>query len=221
MLPAAVIFDMDGLLVDTEPLHGECWVRVLTRLGFDLTLEEFRQRVTMDGMSIGELFVSVGGDPEYWEANSIDLVAEKTVHLKPMLESDDVLMPGAVECLSAIRNAKLSIALATSARLISVDVIMDRFALRSFFDVTVSWNDVQASKPSPAAFLLAAERLCAAPAQCVVLEDSPRGVLAAHRAGMKCIAVPNASTIHGDFSLATLVVDSLAQVSLQTLRGLF
>ena len=211
---------MDGLLVDTEHLHGECWVRVLTRLGFSLTREEFRQRVTMGGMSIVDLFLSVGGDPAYWEANNAALVTEKNEHLRPMIDSDDVLLPGVVECLSTMRDAGLPIGLATSAGRGSLDLVMDRFALRSFFDVTVTWQDVQASKPNPAAFLLAAERLGVQPTGCIAFEDSPRGILAAHRAGMKCIAVPNDSTRDGDFTLATLVVSSLEEIGLSTLRAL-
>ncbi|MGC8863329.1 MAG: HAD family hydrolase, partial [Armatimonadota bacterium] len=111
-------------------------------------------------------------------------------------------------------------AVATSARRRSLDIIIDRYGLRSYFDVIVTKDDAGVEKPDPRPYLIAAERLGVDPKRCVAIEDSPRGVIAAARAGMKCIAVPTASTANGDFSLATLIVRSLAEIDLDTLRSL-
>lgn len=216
-LPGAVIFDMDGLLVDSEPLHAEAFIKVFGEVGLKLTASEYLQAVTLGGMNTRDLYLSLGGDRAEWD----NVVLAKHQLLGLILNERGSMMPGAIELLGLIRGAQIPAAVATSARRLTLEIITDHFNLAHYFDATIAYEDALADKPDPTAFLLAAERLGAPPAQCVVLEDSPRGVLAAHRAGMKCIAVPNDSTRDGDFSLATLVVDSLDHVDIHTLRELW
>lgn len=215
-LPSAVIFDVDGVLADTEPLHAEAWCAVLADMGFALTVEEYRRAVTLGHMDVREVYVSIGGDMAAWR----EAMDAKAALVKTLLAERGALMPGVLDLLWFLKAAKIPTAIATAAGKRSMGIILDRFELRDYFDDYVTWEEVQVSKPDPEAFLIAARKLGVAPEECVVIEDSPCGVLAAHRAGMKCVAVPTDSTSDGDFSLADLVVNSLEAVSLESLRKL-
>ena len=215
--PSAVIFDMDGVLADTEPLHAETYVRVFREMGLELTVEEYLDMVTRGQMDVRDVYQSIGGDMAYWK----EVMDTKSVMVKAMLAERDVLLPGVVDLLQSLKTAGIPTAVATAAGKRSLGMMLDRFDLRRYFDEFVTWEDVQASKPDPEAFIIAAQKLGVTSEDCVVIEDSPRGVLAAHRARMKCIAVPNNSTSEGDFSTADLIVNSLEEVNLETLKGLF
>ncbi|OFX14916.1 MAG: hypothetical protein A2Z18_08475 [Armatimonadetes bacterium RBG_16_58_9] len=208
---------MDGVLADTEPLHGECFIRAFEQLGVHADLEHYRQAVTLGGSTVRDYYLSLGGDPCDWDA----LKAIKDPMLEELVAEKGVLMPGVVDLLRALKSEGIPVAVATSARRKTMSIILNRFGLWDFFDAFITKDNVEHEKPDPAVFLLAARKLGVDPARCVVVEDSPRGVAAAERAGMKCLACPNPSTADGDFSGATLVVASLEDVDVQTLRGLF
>lgn len=216
MLPAAVIWDMDGVLADTEPLHAETYVRIFGDMGLDLTIEQYRRMVTMGEMSVKDVYLKIGGDPGLWD----EAMEKKGALIKDLLERSGEMRPGVLSLLKSLKKNKVPTALATSAGKRSVGIILDRFDLWGYFDEIVVWQDVQASKPAPDAYIIAARKLGVKPKDCVALEDSPRGVLAAIRAGMKCIAIPTPSTDDGDFSQATLVVKSLEDVNIETLSEL-
>ncbi len=214
--PAAVIFDMDGVLADTEPLHGECFVRAFAGFGIFTTLEDYRKAVTLGGSTVRDYYITLGGDPSDW-----DRVKDvKDSFMEEIVAGKDALMPGVVGLLELLRSAGIATAVATSARRRSLDIIIDRHGLRRYFHVIVTKDEAEAEKPNPRLYLIAAERLGVDPKDCIAIEDSPRGVIAAARAGMKCVAVPTASTAEGDFSPATLVVRSLEEIDLDALRSL-
>lgn len=217
VLPDAVIFDMDGVLADTEPLHGSCFIRTFINHGINISFEDYRLAVTIGGSTVKDYFISLGGNAAYWT----DIKALKDELMLEAVAQDGVLMPGVIETLEMLRSAGIQTAVATSARKMSLDIILNRFNLQPYFDAFATKDEVDAEKPSPAVFLLAAKKLGVEPADCVVIEDSPRGVMAAHRAGMKCIAIPTRTTLDGDFSLATLVTESLSNVDLDMLKSLF
>ena len=124
------------------------------------------------------------------------------------------LMPGARECLDALRTAGRRRALATAGFPNAVMPALDHLHLRHEFDVIVTRADVTRMKPAPDVFLLAAARLGVEPRECLVLEDAEKGVRAAHAAGMRCIAVPTEHTRDNDFSLADRVLPSLRDVTI-------
>ncbi|MCX8053297.1 MAG: HAD family phosphatase [Armatimonadetes bacterium] len=215
-LPAAVIFDMDGVLADTEPMHGKCFVRAFAGFGIFITLEDYRQAVTLGGSTVRDYFISLGGDPSDWDR----VKDAKDSYMREIVAEHDSLMPGVIGLLELLRSAGVRTAVATSARRRSLNLIIDRYGLRPYFEVTVTKDEAQAEKPDPRPYIVAAERLGVDPKDCVAIEDSPRGIIAAVRAGMKCIAVPTPSTADGDFSLATLVVRSLEEIDLEVLSRL-
>lgn len=215
--PEAVIFDMDGVLADTEPLHGRCFVRAFAHMGIHIEFEDYRRAVTIGGSPVRDLYLSLGGDPAEWD----HVKSVKDQALKAELADQIGPLPGVRALIDLLRGSGIRTGLATSARRRSMQLVLDRLDMWSCFDAFATKDEVDAEKPDPAVFLLAASLLRVEPTACVVIEDSPRGVLAANRAGMKCVAVPTPSTADGDFSTADLVVDSLEDVSTATLRGLF
>ena len=124
--------------------------------------------------------------------------------------------------MSLLRSLKghKKLALASASYSASVECVVSTLGIGHFFDIIAAHGDVARLKPFPDVFLFVAEKLGSAPAACVVLEDSEKGVLAASAAGMRCIAVPNRHTRNHDFSKATLVVASLEDVSLHLIDSL-
>ncbi len=218
-LPFAVIFDMDGVLVDSEPLHIRAYVQAWSEFGLELDPQEYVQQVTIGGALIRSLFESHGGDPSDWEA----LFARKTEIYGTLVQHELRPMPGALELLAELKTNGIPRALATSASRVSMDLVFAALGLSSRFDATVTLEDVAKQKPAPDAFLHAATLLNMPPDRCIVIEDAPKGIVGAKAAGMKCVVVPTPLSRSSDLSAADLVVTSLEHVTvgrLATLAGL-
>lgn len=203
--------------MDSEQVHMACYCQAFTEAGFPITNEQYRQNVTIGHFTCKKLFLSVGGSVELWP----DVRNRKSELTNEMMHERARLMPGITELLRTLQVEGIPTALATSSGMNSLEAVMGRFELRPYFQHIVTSEDVKAVKPEPDGYLFAADKLDVNPSYCVAIEDSPRGVLAAYRAGMKCIAVPTSTTFDGDFSPASLVVKSLEEVSVDVLRGLF
>jgi HAD superfamily hydrolase (TIGR01509 family) len=210
---AAVLFDMDGLLVDTEPLWFETETEVMTRLGTPWTQQD--QEVLLGGSmerTVGYLLAKAAKpatpqEVERWMTQGmLDRVRAGRVEVRP----------GARELLAEVAADGLPHALVTSSRRPFAEAVLAGIGVR--FPVTVCGDDVAATKPDPAPYLLAAKLLESAPARCVALEDSPTGVASATAAGCRVVAVPSFSDIPP--APGRLVVGSLLEVSVATLRDL-
>jgi HAD superfamily hydrolase (TIGR01509 family) len=212
----AVLFDMDGLLIDSEPLWLEAETAVMARLGADWTAAD--QAQLLGGSLVRTVRYLLGkatrpASPaqvaEWLMTRVTELVRDRGVPLRP----------GARELLAEVAAASLPHALVTSSERGFMDAVLARTGLR--FDVLVCADDVSVTKPDPEPYLLAAKLLGADPARCVALEDSPNGVASAQAAGCQVIAVPSlipiepgpGRTVVG--SLADLRVDP-GGVSLRT-----
>jgi HAD superfamily hydrolase (TIGR01509 family) len=143
----------------------------------------------------------------------------KSQHYLNLLESSLRPMDGALELLDFL-HGKFRIALASSSYRDAIEGVLAGLEIASYFEVIVSGLDVAQVKPAPDIFLLTARVLRVDPTECLVFEDAEKGVIAAHRAGMRCIAVPNDFTRHHDFSKATRVCASLREVNLDLLAEL-
>ncbi|MDH7571729.1 MAG: HAD family phosphatase [Armatimonadota bacterium] len=210
-----VIFDLDGVLIDSSLLHLESWRIVGQERGFEMSEELFWRTF---GMPNRQIFALLFGRPlpeeqadelsEYKESVYRKLAAGR---LRPL--------PGAVELLHALRRDGFKVALGSSTPRSNVQVILDTIGIRHCFNAVVTGNDVTHGKPHPEVFLKAAERLQLPPARCVVVEDAVVGVDAARAAGMRCLAV---TTTHPREKLAHAdrVVDCLTEVSANDLREL-
>jgi HAD superfamily hydrolase (TIGR01509 family) len=209
-----VIFDLDGLLADTERLHCQAYQDALLRHGATLTESEYAEHWVRAGRGIGD-WVSNRGltlDPfalrAYKSERYLQLLA---VSLQPMA--------GALALLERLHGKK-TLALASSSYRDAVDAVLQGLDIAHYFTAIVSGLDVVRVKPAPDIFLAAARAVGAEPPACVVLEDAEKGVLAAHEAGMACIAIPNEHTRSHDFSKATRICASLNEITLQLIEEL-
>jgi len=211
---AAIIFDLDGVLIDTEGLQYRAYSQVLAAFGVRVTLEEYARH-----------WIAAGRGPEYAVAayqlpvSADELRARKHPVYHGILRVEARLMPAARETLTRCR-ARYPLGLATNSNRADVEYVMDAFDLRGAFTATIAREDYVQAKPAPDAYLAAAAALGQAPAQCVVVEDSHRGVEAARRAGAIPVAVPNAFTRGNDFSAAVRVLDALDALTPELVDGL-
>ena len=207
MMLSAVIFDLDGLLADTERLHCLAYQMAFKDHGFKLEDCDYVEHWVRFGKGIVEWvkLQNLAVDPHA-------LRLRKTKHYLDLLASALRPMDGALELLEFL-SGRVRIALASSSYRDAVDGVLAGLGIAGYFEVIVSGLDVAQVKPAPDIFLKAANDLGVAPSACLVLEDAEKGVIAAHRAGMRCIAIPNDYTRHHDFSKATKVCSSLKELT--------
>ena len=211
---STVIFDLDGLLSDTERLHYQAYHEALAEAGIPLTQAEYMAHWTRAGRNVEELLAARG-----CSADTQAIRTRKAARFRELVRTAVQPMPGACELLARLRGRK-ALALGSSSYREAVLCVTDALGMTRYFDAVATRDDVARSKPFPDIFLRAAEALHAAPAACVVIEDAERGVRAALAAGMACIAVPGAYTQDNDFSLATRVVRSLDEITLELLDSM-
>ena len=186
----ALIFDMDGTLVDSEPYAELAWEQYLQLHGRTLRSDVLGR---MFGLRLREGAALV--KEEYELDLSVDEIVEVQDELRlAALRGNLRPLPGAAALVAFGRAAGLKLALATSSLRHHADLTLAEIALEDAFDAEVTGDEVERGKPAPDIFLLAAERLGVEPAACVVLEDSPAGVASAVAAGMRCVCVPHART---------------------------
>jgi HAD superfamily hydrolase (TIGR01509 family) len=212
MTRVALVFDLDGVLLDSEALQYKAYSEVLGRFGVTVSLEEYAAH-----------WIAAGRGPEYavrtygLQMHPDELRALKHPVYHDILRRDAALMPGALAALARLQP-HFPLALATNSNRQDVSFVVDHFGLRGFFSEIVTREDYRRAKPHPDAFVVAAERLEVTPSACVVVEDAYRGVLAARRAGATVVAVPNRFTRDSDFSLATIIVPSLDALTVEVVR---
>jgi HAD superfamily hydrolase (TIGR01509 family) len=211
----AVLFDMDGLLVDSEPLWFEVEQAVMSRLGGDWTPED--QQALVGGSlhrSVGYLLRRAS-----WPASHEQVAGWLVSGMADLLAGREaVAMPGAIDLLARLRNAGIPRVLVTSSERVIMDAVLASLAKHDIqFDATLCGADVQHPKPHPEPYRRAATLIGADPARCVALEDSPNGVASALAAGCITIAVPGVAHVEPRPGLT--IVASLADVDLALLDG--
>jgi HAD superfamily hydrolase (TIGR01509 family) len=213
----AVIFDMDGVLVDSEPLTLRAYRQAAAEFGVQLDGEAYIRQVITEGRLIQDFFVSWGGRPEDWEG----LFRRKTEVYRELAARELKLKPGALELLKELKAQRIPCALATSAARVSMELNFAAQRLAEYFPVTVTFEDVVRKKPDPEVFLKAAEKLNLSPNRCIVIEDALKGLLAAKAAGMICVAVLTPFSRAEDLLVADLVVASLEELTSARLAAMF
>lgn len=210
----AVIWDMDGVLVDTGPFHFQAWRRILRERGRDLTEKGFLESF---GMKSVDILRKVLGELRPEELNL--LARRKEEYYREELAERVRPLPGAMAILESLREAGFHQALASSAPPKNIGLVLDSLGIAHYFEALVSGDEVEAGKPDPEIFLEASRRLGVSPRRCVVLEDSVAGVRAARAAGMRCVAITN-SNPQEKLGEADMIVRTLEEISPQTLEML-
>lgn len=213
----AVIFDMDGLIVDSETPEYLAWKATYARYGLDFPLASWLRNVGRNDNP----FDPLGPFRRKDSPASPEAVAAVWREQHAALERDFLRpLPGVTLLLAALRRSPFRTAVASSSQVSYVRARLADLGLVHLFDAVAGGDEVSRAKPAPDVYLLAARRVAVPPDACVALEDSENGVRAAKAAGMWCIAVPSPLTRTLDFSAADLVVGSVEAITLEVIRAL-
>jgi beta-phosphoglucomutase family hydrolase len=184
--PAALIFDMDGTMVDNMGVHQRVWLEILAEHGAQIDPATFHQ------LTAGKTNPEILRTYLRLDLSDVEIAAlsaEKEARYRRAFQEHLQPVKGLVEFLHAVGQAGIPLAVASAAGWNNIDFVLDGIGIRSCFSVIVSGDEVQNGKPHPEMFLTAAARLGVQPQDCIVFEDSPGGVESAHRAGMQAILV--------------------------------
>lgn len=209
-----LIFDLDGLLADTETLHRQAYQEVLGGLGIPISDEEYDGHWIRDGKGIVEFIAKrhLAIDPALIRPG-------KAARYRELVTSSVKPMPGALLALQYFHGRK-TLALATSSYAEAAFAVLETLGITPFFSCIATKANAKRMKPFPDLFLWVATALGVSPEECLVIEDAEKGILAAHAAGMRSVAIPNNHTRDNDFSKATMCLPSLEALTLQMIEEL-
>ncbi|MFH0956345.1 MAG: HAD family phosphatase [Candidatus Aenigmatarchaeota archaeon] len=215
----AVIFDLDGVIADSEPISGKSTAMVLGKRGIRLTDEErrlafgrrspdiFRDALRSRGMKFARVDIET-------------MVGEKNAIMLDLMKGNLKAVPGSLELIGFLSGKGLKLALATSSHRDKMEMELRELGINELFPIIVTGDDVSKGKPDPEIFLLAARRLGVPPSECAVIEDSAFGVQAAKRAGMFAIGFASRNSPGQDLSGADFVVSDLGEAAAFISRAL-
>ena len=213
----AMLWDVDGVLIDSGEQHRRAWEQLAAENGLPYSDAAFWASFGRRNADVIPAMFGVEGPPERVEA----LADRKETLYRALVAEQGRALPGAVELMAALHAAGYRQALASSAPPANIRLIVDLLGLAPYLQATVSGESVAHGKPAPDIFLAAAQAVGVAPAHCLVIEDAPAGVQAAHAAGMKCLAVRRAGQPDAPgLAAADAIVSSLAEASVALVDGL-
>lgn len=184
----AAVFDMDGLMFDTERLVYENWQKMMDEQGYDYNLDFFKTTVGKRKLEVQNLYFDrFGSDFPYWQLADLG----KEMYIERVKAEGIPIKKGLTELLAFLKERNIKIALATSTSHETARFNLEISDTLKYFDTLVCGNDVKNGKPHPEVFLTAAERLGAKPENCVAYEDSINGIKSAYAAGMVTVMVPD------------------------------
>lgn len=204
----AVIFDMDGTLVDSTKADFLAWQKLFSHYNKELTFSEYLPLLGIKSSQVVRDFLPVKSEEEVQFA-----LTRKLVFFHEIISENGIHpVPFADVFLKQISQYNIPLALATSSRRAKMEMVMEKLNLLIYFDTVVTGGDVENGKPSPEIFLKAAEKLNKIPGDCIVFEDASNGVKAAKNAGMKCVALASHLS-HDSLQEADLVIDTFENLS--------
>jgi haloacid dehalogenase superfamily, subfamily IA, variant 3 with third motif having DD or ED/haloacid dehalogenase superfamily, subfamily IA, variant 1 with third motif having Dx(3-4)D or Dx(3-4)E len=214
----AAIFDLDGVLINSEPLHFSAAITLLRRLNIETTEEYHNQYVgSSDPVKWGKII------KEFNIQNSLQEILNMSVLTKlELLRQSDSYTPieGIPELLKALKAHNIPIAVASSSTACFIKEVLNKVKIEKYIKTWVSGDDIEKSKPEPDIFLKTAELLQVNPRKCIVVEDSKNGVIAAKKAGMKCIGFKNINSGNQDLSRADVIVDNIQDINIYNLLSM-
>ena len=207
----AVLWDNDGVLVDTETLFFEITRAAFTRLGLELTKEIWGRRYLGEGRPSREIAAELGGDPR----QIVPVLEERNKQYRHILARPPVIRPQVRETLAALRG-RVRLAIVTGCDREQLDLVHKSTGLLDFFEVIVTSDDCSHAKPHPELYLAALKAMKLKPDECIAIEDSPRGLASARAAGIPCLVVPTELTrglkFEGAFSIERDVSGVLSRI---------
>ncbi|MBH77559.1 MAG: hypothetical protein CL897_04965 [Dehalococcoidia bacterium] len=210
---AAVIFDMDGVLVDGEPIYYGAASKVLAEDGYTFPLDRYKRYMgTKSGWNEFVEDLGLPRSSSYYRDRCDKLIADGYLSVESGL-------PGAVDLVQGLRELGIPLAVASSSRRANVETCLNRLGIADDFDAVVTGSDITDGKPAPDIYLRAAGLLGVFPSQCLAIEDAPAGIRAAQAAGMTCWAVRTDYTRDLPLPNPDRVLESLEQVDLADIVG--
>jgi HAD superfamily hydrolase (TIGR01509 family) len=213
-MPAAILFDNDGVLVDTEALYFRATRDVLAAVGVELDEASYVELFLRQGTGAFHLAAAQGVSPE----GILALRAERNRLYQEMIVREEILIAGVFDVVRRLAQ-RFRLAIVTSAEPEPFASSHARTGLLPFFEVIITRADTERAKPDPDPYLLALDRLGLTAAECLVIEDSERGLRAARAAGVPCWVIPSGLTLGGDFSAADAVLPDLDAAAALLLGG--
>lgn len=212
----AVVFDMDGVIFDTETLYFEAGQILFRRRGLEFTVEHAQRIMGVPGVQAMEILLQAAP----LACGAAELYEESQEIFHDLLDRRLSMMPGAIELMERLERHGLPRALATSTERRTTDRMLGQFDLHRRFTFTLTRDDVEKGKPDPEIYLSACEKFGVQPDRVLVLEDSLNGMTAAKRAGCVCVAIPHELSLALDFSAADLVAKHLLDPRLLAFAGI-
>jgi len=211
----AAVFDMDGLMIDSQPFWQDAQLDIFPQVGVAITRQD---TIDTTGMRVDEI-VQMSYAKSPWESVSREEVCNRIVdRVIELVQAHKPAMPGLSHAIDVCRRAGLKLAVASSSPMTLIDATIDALDLHDVFQVIVSGADLKFSKPHPAVYLNACDALSVPPQRCVALEDSFVGLLAAKAAQMKTIVIPDSPREH--FVIADRQLSSLQELTDDLLTSL-
>ncbi len=207
----AIIFDMDGVLVDSEPLHLLAMQKLLQRYEIAYNEHDNREFLGKKDIVIFEILID-RFKLDLTPAQFVDVKEELMVEL---ISSKAIARPGVASLLERARNLGVPMAVASSATLPTINLVVDTLNIRHYFKTLCSGDQVKHGKPAPDVYLLAAQQIKVAPENCLVVEDTITGLTAGKAAGMFCISIPCEATAHQDHSIADLSLSRIDEIPVE------
>jgi len=211
----AVIWDMDGIIVDSAQHHLKGWQIVFQERGANYTEEDFWRNT---GKRSDTIIKSVLGE-KISPDEIMAIIREKDETFRQLMGQNIRPLPGVLKLITSLKEHGFKIAIASSAPIKNIRLITQSLKIHKHFDAIVSGWETTKGKPNPQIFLLAAEKLGVEAESCIVIEDAISGVTASKRAGMRCIAVTN-TTPREELREADLVIDTLEEITVDDLERL-
>ncbi len=206
----AVLFDMDGVIVDTEPLHRKAYHQMFDDVNINVDEDLYASFTGQSTINICKRLVdhfNLNETPE-------ELVSLKRKHYKIFFDNDDLgLIDGVLDRIQDYHSNDVKLVVASSASMLGIKQIFERFDLNQYFSAKFSGADLKKSKPHPEIFIKAAESTGFSKSECLVIEDSTNGIKAAHSAGIYCVGFKSPHSSHQDYALANKIITSFEEIS--------
>lgn len=213
------IFDLDDTIAQSKSAHYKAWDKALEKYNKKYSDIPEKVRGSFIGMRISDMTQGVI-DSLQIQATAKDLYEARMKAFFECVKTESKLLPGVAHALTLCKSLSLKCAVSSSGVREYINLFLEQFSIKQYFDAIISGDDVKEGKPHPESYLLACKKLDLKPADCVVFEDSQNGVLSAKSAGCKCIAIPYKKGISQDLSSADVVIDSLSDLNSEILKNL-
>ncbi len=205
----AVLFDMDGVIVDTEPLHRKAYHQMFKDVSINVNEDLYASFTGQSTINICRRLVDQFGlnkTPEF-------LMALKRQHYKTFFENDDLeLIEGVLDRIKDYHANDVTLVVASSASMLGINQIFERFDLNQYFSAKFSGADLKQSKPHPEIFIKASKSTGFKKSECIVIEDSTNGIQAANAADIFCVGLKSTHSLHQDYSLANKVISNFKEI---------